>query len=61
MGDRICARYLHLEILTDLDGIFNGQSAPKSVGQVSVWPATVGCNPCFAKLKSLNHQFSEDG
>jgi len=30
-GDLICARYLHLEFLTDFDGIFNGEFAPKSV------------------------------
>jgi len=40
-----------LEFLTDFDGIFNGESAPKSVRQVSVWPASVGCNPCFTQTQ----------
>ena len=60
MGDCICARYLHLEFLTDFGGICNGESAPKSFRQVSVWPASVECNPCFTRTKSINHEFSED-
>jgi len=57
MGDRVCARYLHLEFLADFDGIFNGESAPKSVRQVSVRSASVGCNPCFTQTQVYKSSF----